>query len=177
MSISINSLALWQSYNHSWLIKYKYNETLYLSISVTALLYPPHNKVVVIPPTQQSCWGVYWFHSVRSSLRLSICPSVLPSVRPASHVRSVASTVQDRFFPYLVQMINSMRGCVPCDDTWSWPVSSRSFGLDLENCVRSVVSTILDRFFLYLAQMITDIRGCVTFYFFSESANFLNIST
>ena len=112
--------------------------------------------VFIIPPTQRSCWGVYWFHSVR--------PSVCPSVRPASRVLSVASTVQYGFFPYLVQMINSMRGCVACDDPWPWPISSRSFGLDLENRVRSVASTVMDGFFLYLAQMITIIRGCVACY-------------
>ena len=61
-------------------------------------------------------------------------------------------------------MINSMRGCVTCDDPWSWPISSRSFGLDLQNRVRSVPSTVLDGFFLYLAQMITIIRGCVACY-------------
>ena len=87
--------------------------------------------------------------------------------------RSVASTVQDGFFPYLVQMINSMRGCVACDDLWPWPISSRSFDLDLENRVRAVASTVLDRFVLYSAQMITIIRGCVAF-FFPESGN-LNI--
>ena len=39
--------------------------------------------------------------------------SVCPSVRPLFfRVRPVASTVQDGFFPYLVQMINSMRGTV-----------------------------------------------------------------
>ena len=43
------------------------------------------------------------------SVRLSVC---LLTFR----VRPVASTVQDGFFPYLVQMINSMRGCVACDD-------------------------------------------------------------
>ena len=68
-------------------------------------------------------------------------------------------------------MINSMRGCVECDDPWPWPISSRSFGLDLENLVRSVASTVLDGFFLYLAQMITVIRGCVVCYVFSESRN------
>ena len=105
--------------------------------------------ILFIPPTQQSCWGVYWFHSVR------------PSICPSSRVRSVASTVQDGSFPYLVQMINGMRGCLACDDPWPWPISSRSFGLDLENHVRSVASTVLDGFFLYLAKMITIIRGCV----------------
>ena len=63
-------------------------------------------------------------------------------------------------------MINSMRGCVACDDLWPWPISSRSFGLDLENRVRSVVSTVLDGFFSYVAQMITIIRGCVACYVF-----------
>ena len=63
-------------------------------------------------------------------------------------------------------MINSMRGCVTCDDPWIWPISSRSFGFDLENRVCSVASTVLDGFFLYLAQMITIIRGCVACYFF-----------
>ena len=33
-----------------------------------------------------------------------------------NHVRSVVSTVQDGFFPYLVQMISRMRWCVACDD-------------------------------------------------------------
>ena len=107
--------------------------------------------------------------SVCLSVRLSVCLSVCPLT---FCVRPVASTVQDGFFPYLVQMINSMRGCVACDDPSPWPISSRSFGLDLENCVRSVASTVLDGFFLYLAQMITIIRGCVSHYvFFSESGN------
>ena len=63
-------------------------------------------------------------------------------------------------------MINSLRGCVACDDPWPWPISSRSFGLELENRVRSVASTDLDGFFLYLAQIITIIRGCVACYLF-----------
>ena len=108
-------------------------------------------------PTQRSCWGLYWFHSVR------------PSVRPASRVRSVASTVQDGFFPYLIQMINGMRGCVACDDPWPWPISSRSLGLHLENRVRSVASTVLDGFFLYMAQIITIIRECVACYVFVQN--------
>ena len=92
---------------------------------------------------------------------LQRCPSVCPLT---FRVRPVASTVQDGFFPYLVQMINSMRGCVACDDPWPWHISSRSFGLDLKNRVRSVASRVLDGFFLYLAQMITIIRGCVACY-------------
>ena len=63
-------------------------------------------------------------------------------------------------------MINSIRGCVACDDPWPWPISSRSFGLDLENRVRSVASTVLDGFFFYFAQIITINRGCVVCYVF-----------
>ena len=59
------------------------------------------------------------------------------------------STVLDGFFPYFAQMITSMRGCVACNDLWPWPISSRSFGLGLENRVRSVASTVLDGFFPY----------------------------
>ena len=76
-------------------------------------------------------------------------------------VSSVASTVLDGFFPYVVQMITSMRRCVACDDLWPWPISSRSFGLDLENRVLSVASTVLDGFFPYLVQMISSMRRCV----------------
>ena len=97
---------------------------------------------------------------------IGFTPSVRPSVCPACRVRSVTSTVLDGFFPYLIQMITSMRRCVACDDLWPWPISSRSFGLDLENRVRSVASTVRNGFFLYLAQMITIIRGCVACYVF-----------
>ena len=101
---------------------------------------------------------------------LSVCPSVCLSVCSLTfRVHPVASTVQDGFFPYLVQMINSTRGCVACDDPWPWLISSRSFGLDLENGVRSVASTVLDGFFLYLAQIITIIRGCVACYAFFQN--------
>ena len=71
------------------------------------------------------------------------------------------STALDGFFPYLAQMITSMRGCVAYNDLWPWPISSRSFGLGLENCVRSVASTVLDGFFPYLIEMITSMRRCV----------------
>ena len=71
------------------------------------------------------------------------------------------STVLDGFFPYLIQMITSMRGCVAYHNLWTWPISSRSFGLGLENRFRSVASTILDGFFLYLIQMTTSMRRCV----------------
>ena len=78
-----------------------------------------------------------------------------------NRVRSVASTVLDGFFPYLIQMITSMRRCVACDDLWPWPISARSFNLDFENRVGSVTFSVLDQLFPYLAQIITTIRGCV----------------
>ena len=185
-----------------------------------------------IPPEQRSCWGIYWFHSVRSSVRLSVRPSHLPCplcniyssgwilsilatndhyhervcrtqwpltltyifkvIRPwlififstnahyhsrvcrvlrvfqnlkiwpfglglENLVRSLASTVLDGFFPYLTQMITSMRRCVACDDLWPWPISLRSFDLDFENRVRSVAFSVLDWLFPYLPQIITAI--------------------
>ena len=91
-----------------------------------------------------------------------------------NRVRSVASTVLDgffhlekkstillAFFPYLAQIIITIRGCVACNDLWPWPIFSRSFGLDLENRFHSVASTVLDGFFPYLVQMITSMRRCV----------------
>ena len=71
------------------------------------------------------------------------------------------STVLVGFFPYLGQMITSIRGCVAHNDLWPWPISSRSFGLGLENRVCSVAYTVLDGFFPYLVQMITSMRRCV----------------
>ena len=58
-------------------------------------------------------------------------------------------------------MIIRMRGYVAYNDLWPWPISSRSFGLGLENRVRSVASTVLDGFFPYWVQMSNSMRGCV----------------
>ena len=69
------------------------------------------------------------------------------------------STVLDGFFPYLAQMITSMR-CITYD-IWPLPISSRSFDHDFENRVRSVTFSVRDRLFPYLPQIITTIRGCV----------------
>ena len=48
-----------------------------------------------------------------------------------SCVCSTALTVLDEIFPYLAQMIISMRGCVACNDLWPWPISSRLFSCDI----------------------------------------------
>ena len=129
--------------------------------------YTPRNEV----------WGLYWIHPACVSVCLSVCPLTF-------RVRIVTSTVQDGLFPYLVQIINSLKGCVACDDPWPWPLFSRSFGLDLENRVHYVASTVLDGLFLCLAQMITILEGVsrVTFFHdlrfwkFEFLANFWNIS-
>ena len=124
--------------------------------------YFSHSQICYYTPATKLGGYIGFTLSVRLSVCLSVCPLTF-------RVRPVASTVQDGFFPYLVQMINSMRGCVACDDLWPWPISSRSFGLDFENCVRSLASKVLDGFFLYFAQMITIIRGCVACYFFFQN--------
>ena len=36
--------------------------------------------IIIIPPEQRSCWGVYWFHSVCLSVRPSVHLSVPPAV-------------------------------------------------------------------------------------------------
>ena len=139
--------------------------------------YPKFDQIYHYTPRNEVSGGI--LDSACLSVRLSVCLSVCPLT---FRVRPVASTVQDGFFPYLVQMITSMRRCVACDDLWPWPISSRSFDLDLENRVRSVASTVLDGFLLYLAQMITIIRGCVACYVFFKIwkfeflANFWNFS-
>ena len=67
----------------------------------------PHNEVATdvkqmpIRPIIILLLLLYWIHPVCLSV------SVL-----TFRVRLVASTVLDGFFPYLVQIINSMRGCV-----------------------------------------------------------------
>ena len=71
-------------------------------------------------------------------------------------------SVLNGFCPYLAQMITSMRVCVAYNDLWPWPISSRSFGLALQNHVRCVTSTVLDGLFPYLVQMVTSMRRCVT---------------
>ena len=145
-----------------------------------------HQHLTTINICYQNCLGDYYTprNEVRGGILDSPCLSVRLSVCPLTfRVRPVASTVHDGFFLYLVQMINSMRGCVACDDLWPWPISSRSFGLDLENRVCSLASTVLDGLFFYMAQIITIIRRCVACYDFFRIwkfeflANFWNFST
>ena len=68
-------------------------------------------------------------------------------------VRSTACTVLDVFFPYLAQMITSIRECVARNNLWPWPVPSRSFSHDsavkllkygIYCRVRCIACTVLD---------------------------------
>ena len=77
----------------------------------------PNQWWLIIPPAQQNCWGVYWFHSVRPSVRLSVSPSVRPHpshVPPAFCVHSVAPTVLVGSISYLYILSNNFRRCVAC---------------------------------------------------------------
>ena len=103
----------------------------------------------------RGCVAFYVFFRIWKFEFLAICK------KNSALTLKKKSTVLDGFFLYLAQMITSMRGCVAYDDLWPWPISSRSFGLWLENRVRSVASTVLDGFFPYLVQMITSMRRCV----------------
>ena len=86
----------------------------------------------------------------------SVCLYVCPSIRPTCLVYSVTRTVPDGFFPYLAQMLTSMRGCVAHNDLWLSPISSRSFSYDLaiklpkygtSSCVHSTACTFSLDFF------------------------------
>ena len=120
-------------------------------------------------------WNVTQFHCLKFRLGSASEPNVWSHCYSVPYMKIPAnnqviffgldlekkSTVLDGFFPYLAQMITSMGGCVAYNDLWPWPISSRSFGLGLENGVCSVASPVLDGFFPYLVQMITSTRRCV----------------
>ena len=103
----------------------------------------------------RGCVACYVFFS--ESVNLNFW-QILKNFRPWPWKKS---TFLDGFFPYLTQMITSMRGCVAYNNIWPWHISSRSFGLGLENRIRSVASTVLGGFFPYLIPMITSMRRCV----------------
>ena len=106
-------------------------------------LYPLDNKAV-------GGGGVYWFHSVRLSIRLS--------VPPACHV---PPTGLHGFFAYQVQIIISMRGCVAHNDLWPWPIAIKLLRYGISCPVCSTAHTVLDKFFPYVAQMITSMGGFI----------------
>ena len=66
------------------LSSYQYSSFHYKGKMILQLSYPnngfhmPGKTCFIIPPKQRSCWGVYWFHSVRLSVRPSVRLSRLP---------------------------------------------------------------------------------------------------
>ena len=61
-----------------------------------------NNFVCCYTLPQRSCWGVYWFHSVRLS------------IRPASCVRSVAPTILVGSISYLYILSSNFIRCIVC---------------------------------------------------------------
>ena len=74
--------------------------------------------------------------------------------------------VLDGFFPYLAQMITGMKGCVAYNNLWPGPISSRSFGLGLENRVHSVaLQFLMDSFHIwYKWSLAWGVLHVMTFY-------------
>ena len=152
--MSTNYLTLVRYWNSSW------KKLLRNLVGNITGYYTPRNAVrgVYLYPGNE-VRGVYWIHPVCLSVCLFVNLSCQPcSIYSSGWILSIFGTND-----------SSMRGCVACDDPWPWPISSRSFGPDLENRVRSVASTVMDGFFLYLAQIITNIRGCVACYPFFQN--------
>ena len=114
----------------------------------------------LIVPITTKLMGGYLFYSVWPSVCLSRIPCVLCNShssecvahsdlwpchifsRSFSHDFAIellkystscraACTDLDRFFPYMAQMITSMRGCIACNEHWWWPISSRLFTCDI----------------------------------------------
>ena len=56
--------------------------------------------VIITPPTQQSCWGVYWFHSVR--------PFVRPSHIPCLHCSAYSSGWIHFIFIHLINQLQKV---------------------------------------------------------------------
>ena len=127
--------------------------------------------MVIIPSEQWSCWGVYWFHSVRPSVRLSRLPCPLCNIYSSGWILSILAT-NDHY---------DERVC-----RTQWPLTLtyifKVIRPWLRKSCRSVAFTVLDGLFLYLAQMITIIRGCVACNVFFKNwkfeflANFWNFS-
>ena len=101
-------------------------------------------------------WPIYWSHSTIKLLKYgtSCC------------VYSAFPTLRNWFFPYMAQMMTSMRGVGHLVTTWPWHVSSNTFWHHcaiklLRNCtscsVQFVTLALVDRFASYV---ITSTRGC-----------------
>ena len=112
----------------------------------------PHYSDVIMSAMASQITGVLIVYS-------TVCSGV--DQRKHQSSASLSTVLNGLIFPYLAKMITNIRVCVAYNDLWPWPISSRSFGLGLENRVRSVASKVPDGFFPYLVQMITGMRRCV----------------
>ena len=61
-----------------WDINTSPDQCVFHNVSVSSVEWVSCRNII-IPSAQKSCWGVYWFYSVR----LSICQYVRPSVHPS----------------------------------------------------------------------------------------------
>ena len=104
------TLSIWNCWMDFLISKFYAIAKTYSSGLLWSLAHLLHIGSPKKPVIQQSCWGVYWFHSVCPSVR----PSTRPSVRPTSHVRFVAPTVLVGSFSYLYMLSSNFRRCVKC---------------------------------------------------------------
>ena len=71
-----------------------------------------------------------WHLTFHQYLRKSFCCDFVMKLLKyvtSCYVHSTAHTVLDEFFPYLAQLITSMKRCVPWNDLWPYPIPSRLF--------------------------------------------------
>ena len=101
----MKTIALWLEFRFNlFLVPYEDFGNTKLSL---CHLRTSFNEITPPPPPPQQKYGTY------------------------CHVRCITYTVLDGLFPYLAQMITSMRGCVARNDLWTWPISSKSFSCDV----------------------------------------------
>ena len=104
---------------------------------------------VIIPPEQQSCWGVYWFYSVRPSVRLSRLPCPLCNIYSSGWILSILAT-NDHYhervcrtqwpltLTYIFKVIRPwIRKSCPLCSVWIFGKFLKIFGLDLEKKIYS----------------------------------------
>ena len=103
-------------------------------------------------PAPTSLQGLYWIH---------------PCLPMIIHIRSVAPAIMNEFFPYLAQLITSIKRCVSYNGIWPWHIASSSTSYNLAIKLLKygtsfhVHSTAQNGLFSYLVQVITSMRGCI----------------
>ena len=67
---------------------------------------------LTIPSAQQSCWGVYWFHSIHPSVRPSRIPCLLCSTYSFGWIH----------FIFLYILTSKFGRCVTCSPLWNFKI-------------------------------------------------------